>query len=108
LATGALALAGCKSLPPPTPLAQLNAQQMHGHAVFQAQCSVCHYDRRNGPLHGPTLRGVFKMDYLQSGTPANDETVTATIMRGRGQMPPMGRSLEAGDLDDLLAYLHTL
>ena len=56
----AVALTGCKSLPPPTPLEQLNAPQMHGHAVFQAHCLVCHYDRRDKPLHGPSMVGVFK------------------------------------------------
>ena len=105
---GALALAGCKSIPPPTPLADLNAQQSHGHAVFQARCGVCHYDRKEGPLHGPALVGIFKKEYLPSGAPANDERVTATILHGRNMMPPMANSMDAQDLDDLMAYLHTL
>ncbi len=49
---------GCKSVPPPTPLEELNAQQMHGHAVYQAHCAACHYDRRSGSLHGPALLGM--------------------------------------------------
>ena len=48
-------LAGCKTLPPPMPLEQLNAQQMQGHAVFQARCAQCHYDRKDKPLHGPPM-----------------------------------------------------
>jgi mono/diheme cytochrome c family protein len=101
-------VAGCKALPPPTPLANLNAQQMHGHEVYQVRCASCHYDRRNGALHGPSLRGVFKMDYLSSGAPANDERVTATIWRGYGMMPAFGGKIDAEELDDLMAYLHTL
>jgi mono/diheme cytochrome c family protein len=104
----ALALVGCKSLPPPMPLEQLNAQQMHGHAVFQAHCASCHYDRKDKPLHGPPLLGVFKRPTLQSGAPANDERVTATILHGHGLMPAMGTTMDQQDLDDLLAYLHTL
>ena len=51
---------GCRSGPQATPLNELNAQQMHGHEIFQARCSVCHYDRKDGVLHGPSLLGVFK------------------------------------------------
>jgi mono/diheme cytochrome c family protein len=99
---------GCRSLPPPTPLDQLNTQQARGHAVFGARCAQCHYDRRNDALHGPTLLGVFKKLSLPSGAPANDERVHATIQHGHGLMPAMGDSMDAQDLDDLMAYLHTL
>jgi mono/diheme cytochrome c family protein len=103
-----MAAVGCTKLPPPTPLEDLNAQQMHGHAVFQARCGVCHYDRQNGPLHGPSLMGMFKQEYLPSGAPANDDRVMATIVLGRGMMPAMGRTMDAQEREDLLAYLHTL
>jgi mono/diheme cytochrome c family protein len=101
-------LAGCRSVPPPTPLAELNAQQAQGHAVFQAHCGLCHYDRTNASLHGPALVGVFKKQTLPSGAPANDERVTSTIVNGHGLMPAMGNTMDQQDLDDLLAYLHTL
>ena len=101
-------LAGCRSTPPPTPLNQLTAQQAAGHAVFQAKCALCHYDRQSGSLNGPSLAGVFKKPALPSGAAATDERVSATILHGRNNMPPMGSQLAPGDLDDLLAYLHTL
>ena len=101
-------MAGCKSLPPPIPLEELNAQQAQGHAVYQTHCAVCHYDRRSGSLHGPAMLGVYKKQYLPSGAPANDERVTATILHGRNLMPAQGNKLDAQDLEDLLAYLHTL
>jgi mono/diheme cytochrome c family protein len=103
-----LGVTGCKTLPPPTPLDQLNVQQMHGHEVFQTHCLRCHYDRKDTPLHGPALVGVFKRPTLQSGAPANDERVTATIVHGHGLMPAMGNTMDQQELDDLLAYLHTL
>jgi mono/diheme cytochrome c family protein len=99
---------GCRSLPPPVPLDQLNAQQMRGHGVFQARCAQCHYDRKDASLHGPALVGVFKKQYLPSGAPANDERVMATILHGRNLMPAMGNSMDAADLDDVMAYLHSL
>ena len=101
-------LAGCRSLPPPTPLAEVNAQQTRGHGTFQAHCGACHYDRQDGPLHGPSLLGVFKKPALPSGAAATDERVTATILHGRNLMPSLGNQLDQDQIDDVLAYLHTL
>ena len=106
VASGAL-LAGCRSVAPPTPLDQLNAQEARGHNVFRARCGQCHNDREDGPLHGPALRGIFKKQYLPSGASANDARVTATILHGRNLMPAQPNT-DPQDLDDLLAYLHTL
>jgi mono/diheme cytochrome c family protein len=108
LLTLACVLAGCKSVPPPTPLTELNAQQARGHEVFQARCGVCHYDRQSGALHGPSLAGIYKKPYLPSGAAATDERVMATILHGRGMMPAVGNTIDAQELDDLMAYLHTL
>lgn len=108
LAFASLVVAGCKTLPPPTPLSQLNPQQMHGHNLFQARCAACHYDRKDDALHGPPMLGVFKKPSLPSGAAATDERVTATIMHGRGLMPALGNTLDQQDTDDILAYLHTL
>jgi mono/diheme cytochrome c family protein len=102
------ALAGCKSVTPPVPLEQLNAQQTHGHAVFETYCAACHYDRKDASLHGPTLLGVYKKPSLPSGAPANDDRLTATILHGHGLMPAVGNTMDQQDIDDLLAYLHTL
>ena len=101
-------LGGCKSVAPATPLSELNTQQMHGHAVFQAKCGMCHYDRETGSLHGPSLLGMYKKQELPSGAAATDERVSATILHGRGMMPAMGNGMDPQDLDDLMAYLHTL
>ena len=104
----AIALTGCHSLPPPTPLAQLNPQQASGHQVYQAHCAICHYDRQEGLLHGPSLLGLYKKPALPSGAAATDERVSATILHGRNNMPALANQVDATDLSDLLAYLHTL
>jgi mono/diheme cytochrome c family protein len=101
-------IASCKQLPQPTPLNELNTQQTRGYYVFQQHCRTCHSDRISQPLYGPALRGVFKKKYLPSGAPANDERVTATIINGYGIMPSQGRTMSQQDLDDVMAYLHTL
>jgi hypothetical protein len=51
--------------------------------------------------------GIYKKPYLPSGAPANDDRVIATIQHGRKMMPAQS-DLDPNDLDDLLAYLHTL
>jgi mono/diheme cytochrome c family protein len=108
LAAAAAILTGCHSTPPPTPLANLNPQQTRGHELFETRCAACHYDRQTGSLHGPSLLGVFKKPALPSGAAATDERVSATILHGRNNMPALGNVVDQNDVDDLLAYLHTL
>jgi mono/diheme cytochrome c family protein len=48
------------------------------------------------------------MRYLPSGAPTNDDRVIWVIVHGRGTMPAFGNNLEEQQLNDLLAYLHTL
>lgn len=101
-------LVGCKHLPPPKPIDQLTPQEHAGRAVFNENCARCHNDRVDKPLHGPSLLGLYKQQYLPSGAPANDERVTHTIQHGRNMMPALGDRLSPDDMADLLAYLHTL
>jgi len=54
------------------------------------------------------LKGVLRKKYLPSGAPANDVRVRATVTMGRGNMPPLGGMLTAKQIDDVIAYLHTL
>jgi mono/diheme cytochrome c family protein len=104
----ALALTGCKTIPPPKPLEQLTPQERAGHAAFITNCSMCHYDRETGSLHGPPLLGVYKNPYLPSGAPANDDRIANTIQHGRGNMPALGAQVGSDDIADILAYLKTL
>jgi mono/diheme cytochrome c family protein len=55
------------------------------------------------------LKGVFKKPYLAvSGIPANDARVREIIRIGRGKMQGFPNVLTEQQLDDLLAYMHTL
>lgn len=103
-----LLLAGCHRMPPSKPLNELTPTEMQGRAVFQSHCAVCHSANTEKSLHGPGLQGMFKRPYLPSGAPANDDRVTATILHGRGMMPAFSDDLDGQQLQDLLAYLHTL
>lgn len=108
MAAVAIFLAGCRSTPLSKPLSQLTPAELQGHAVFQSNCAECHYANQDSALHGPGLQGVFKKPYLPSGAPANDNRVRATILRGRGMMPAFGETLDDQQVQDLIAYLHTL
>ncbi len=108
-AAATLALAGChSSMAPPTPLSQLNPQQLQGRQVFVQYCAGCHHADTTKDLHGPGLEGLFRRKYLPSGLPATDERVISTIQYGRNMMPPFGNTLSNRQIKDLLAYLHTL
>lgn len=101
-------LAGCHRVPPSKPLSELTPTEMQGHEIFQSHCAVCHHANSEEPLHGPGLQGLFKKPYLPSGAPANNDRVLSVIVHGRNMMPPFGNTLDDQQVNDLLAYLHTL
>lgn len=102
-------LAGCGKAPPKTDAELgLNPQQASGRRVFQRYCASCHHAYSSAGSMGPSLKGLFRRRYLPSGLPANNRFVEGTIVGGRGMMPPVGRELTEQQLNDLMAYLHTL
>jgi mono/diheme cytochrome c family protein len=86
----------------------LNDQQAAGRQVFQQHCAVCHSAYTSTGDHGPGLDKLFRKQFLPSGMPANERFVRQTIENGRGMMPPQGPLLTDQQVNDLLAYLHTL
>ena len=87
----------------------LNSQQSAGRKIYDAQCDRCHEPYSSRGKKGPSLKGVFQHKYLSlSGLPANDERVTEIIRLGRNEMPGYSQTLNSQDIQDLLAYLHTL
>jgi mono/diheme cytochrome c family protein len=102
-------LAGCHAPPPPSkPLSELNVQEMRGRKTFVSDCARCHNANDTRALHGPGLQGLYKQKYLPSGAPANDDRVMDAILHGHGMMPAFSNTMDEQQLDDLLAYLHTL
>lgn len=87
----------------------LNPQQVAGRKIYDAECDRCHEPYSTRGKKGPGLKGVFQHKYLSlSGLPANDERVTDIIRLGRNEMPGYSQKLSTQDIQDLLAYLHTL
>jgi mono/diheme cytochrome c family protein len=87
----------------------LNPQQAAGRAVYDQYCGRCHEPYSSRGKQGSSLKGVFKKQYLSlSGLPANDERVGEIVRYGRSKMPSYGQTLDPQQIDDLLAYMHTL
>jgi mono/diheme cytochrome c family protein len=101
-----LGLAGCNPLPPSKPASEWTAQEARGAAVFQRHCARCHYPTTTQGLNGPGLQAITKVKAMPSGAPPTDERLASTILHGRGMMP--ANPLDDQQLQDLLAYLHTL
>jgi len=87
----------------------LNAQQAAGRRIYDNYCDRCHAPYSSRGRQGPSMKHIFKKQYLpMSGMPANDDRVTDIIKMGRNKMPAYGQVLNQQQIDDLLAYLHTL
>lgn len=87
----------------------LNAEQAAGRKIYDSLCGRCHEPYSTRGKKGPSLSGMFKHQYLSlSGLPANDERVTDIIRNGRKDMPAYSQRLNEQELQELLAYLHTL
>jgi mono/diheme cytochrome c family protein len=87
----------------------LNPQQSAGRKIYDAECDRCHEPYSTRGKKGPGLQGVFQHKYLSlSGLPANDERVSDIVRLGRKEMPGYSQKLSSLDIENLLAYLHTL
>ncbi|MBA3915632.1 MAG: cytochrome c [Acidobacteriales bacterium] len=87
----------------------LTPQQTAGRHLYDTYCDRCHAPYSSGGRQGPSLQHVFGKSYLPvSGLPANNDRVSEIIRTGRAKMPAYGNILSDQDIQDLLAYLHTL
>ncbi len=87
----------------------LTPQQSAGRRLYDQHCDRCHEAYSSRDKKGRSLQGVFKKPFLpQSGMPANDERVSEMILTGRNMMPGFGQVMSQEQIQDLLAYLHTL
>lgn len=99
-------LTGCKPLPPSKSEALFTPEEAHGARVFHESCARCHYPTTTRGLKGPGLQALTKVKAMPSGAPPTDERIIQTIRHGHGMMQPV--PVRDADLQDLLAYLHTL
>ena len=87
----------------------LNPQQAAGRKLYDNYCDRCHEPYSSRGKKGPSLKGVFKRQYLSlSGLPANDDRMTDIVKYGRSKMEGFGQDMTDQQIKDLIAYLHTL
>jgi mono/diheme cytochrome c family protein len=87
----------------------LNPQQADGRKLYDNYCDRCHEPYSSRGKKGPGMKGVFKKQYLSiSGLPANDERMTDIVKNGRAKMEGFRQVMTDQQIQDLLAYLHTL
>jgi mono/diheme cytochrome c family protein len=87
----------------------LNPQQAAGRKLYDDYCDRCHEPYSSRGKKGPSLKGVFKQQYLPiSGLPANDDRVTEIVKIGRAKMHGFSQVMNDQQVKDLVAYLHTL
>jgi mono/diheme cytochrome c family protein len=87
----------------------LNPQQISGRKLYDNYCDRCHEPYSSRGKKGPPLKGVFKQQYLPlSGLPANDARVGDIVKFGRSKMEGFGQVMTDQQIQDLLAYMHTL
>ena len=103
------ALAGCDAEPRKSDAELgLTLQQAQGRRVYDARCAECHYAYSKRDLRGPSMHGLFQKQFMSSGIPANDDRVTDITLLGRAKMPGFQQKITQQQLQDLMAYLHTL
>jgi cytochrome c2 len=97
-------------------LSQARGDAVHGKALFQDTCALCHKTSVSGPdpeKLGPGLKGISHKgsDTLSNGYQHQDhgeEVLRHMIVHGGGKMPAVGASLSGEDVNDLVAYLQSL
>jgi len=108
LSVACLLLAACqkKQQYPPKAASDFSGPEFRGEEVYTQTCSQCHYAYKTNDLHGPGLAGMFNKDNLPSGAPATDDVVKGLVRNGHAKMQPA--HLRDKEMDELIAYLHTL
>src|SRR5260370_29115619 len=87
----------------------LTPQQASGRHLYDQYCDRCHSPYSSHKRHGPSLKGVFKHQFLSAtGMPANDDRVGEILRVATNKMDGFRQVLTQEQIDNRLAYLHTL
>jgi mono/diheme cytochrome c family protein len=86
----------------------LNTQESRGRRLYVVHCQICHPAYSSHGNKGPGLKDLYKKQYLPSGLTPTDEHVEQSVIHGRNMMPGFGDAIDQQQLQDLMAYLHTL
>jgi cytochrome c2 len=79
----------------------------NGKEMFKT-CAGCHNTDNDQRKMGPSLRTLFGKVTLRNGKHADDANVREIIRDGFNGMPSFAYNFRPAEMDDLMAYLHTL
>src|SRR5271166_4502571 len=79
----------------------------NGKEMFKT-CAGCHNIDNDQRKMGPSLRTLFGKVTLRNGKRVDDANVREIIREGFNGMPSFAYSYRPAEMDDLMAYLHTL
>jgi mono/diheme cytochrome c family protein len=83
---------------------QKSPQATAGAQTFTKNCMQCHAVYEGQESFGPNLFHEMKPPHPKK-TPAE---IREILKSGKGKMPSFNAKLSSGDMDNLIAYLHTL
>ena len=95
LAANAQAPAGANAQPPSV---------QHGKQIFLQRCMQCHSVNKGQVLIGPSLWG----EMTTSPHKKTAAQIRVLLRDGKGKMPSWKAVLTPDDVDNILAYLHSL
>ena len=78
-----------------------------GKELFRT-CAGCHNVDNDQRKMAPSLRTLFGKVTLRNGKHVDDANVREIVLEGFNGMPPFGSSFRPSEIEDLMAYLHTL
>ncbi len=85
-----------------------SANVAEGQAQFKEKCTVCHWPDKTDKRIGPGMKGLYKRAKMFDERPVTDANVRDLILKGGGKMVGFEDSLDAKQVDALIAYLKTL
>ena len=80
------------------------AKVQAGQALFLNNCLPCHSVNEGQVGVGPSLYHELAKPHPKK----TSEEVHTILKNGKGKMPPFGNRLSEQDVDNLVAYLHTV
>ncbi|OFW13383.1 MAG: hypothetical protein A3F69_05845 [Acidobacteria bacterium RIFCSPLOWO2_12_FULL_66_10] len=78
-----------------------------GEISFYQRCALCHLDRMNKDETFKQILGVPMTGILKDASPSREAAVRELIKKGGFRMPGFQYSLNAKQMDELVAYLKT-
>ena len=84
-----------------------NGDAGKGKSLF-ITCAGCHNIANDDRKMGPSLRTLFGKVTLRNGQHVDDANVRTIVLDGYNGMPSFRYSFSPPEIDDLMAYLHTL